>query len=320
MKTTFLKSALILAVAATFAFTANDAFAQIGNGTAPSNQQHKNNGGSSTRRTTGGGIGNGAAPSNQNKNTGGGIGSGARPNNNDNGGIGSGARPNSNNNGGIGSGARPNSNNNGGIGSGARPNKKGNDNNWNPGYGYNNRHPRYIPGNPNRHLGYNPFSDGRKIHRPAPIHRGYEYGSRFYNRPRGAYYISAGGYDFYFWNGIWYRGYGDYYGISRPPIGTMVARNIISSILYAVDYVDTYYYGYRQPCYVDAYGNYYTPVDSYYMRVVNAPTGSVLYDLPSDYQELNYNGQIYYVVGSTIYEYVYINDNSYYFRAVGVYE
>jgi hypothetical protein len=189
------------------------------------------------------------------------------------------------------------------------------------GYGYDNsRQPRYNPGNPNRHLGYNPFSDGRQIHRPAPIRRGYEYGARFYNRPRGAYYINASGYDYYFWNGIWYRGYGNYYGISRPPIGTLIARNLISSILYAVDYVDTYYYGYRQPYYVDAYGNYYTPVNSYYMRVVNAPTGSVLYDLPNDYQELNYDGQIYYVVGSTIYEYVYINDNSYYFRAVGVYE
>ena len=292
MKTTFLKSALILVVATTFAFTANDAFAQIGNGAAPSNQQHKNNGGSSTRRTTGGGTGKVAAPSNQNRNTGGGIGSGARPSNNNNGGIGSGARPSNNNNGGIGNGARPS----------------------------NGRHPRYIPGNPNRHFGYNPFSDGRKIHRPAPILRGYEYGSRFYNRPRGAYHVNAGGYDFYFWNGIWYRGYGDYYGIARPPVGAVIARNLISSILYAVDYVDTYYYGYRQPYYVDAYDNYYTPVNSYYMRVVNAPTGSVLYDLPSDYQELNYNGQIYYVVGSTIYEYVYINDNSYYFRAVGVYE
>lgn len=263
MKTTFLKSALIMAVAAIFAFTANDAFAQIGNGAATSNQQQKNNGGSSTRRTTGG-VGKGAAKFNQNRNTGG-IGSGARPNN-------------------------------------------------------NNRHPKYIPGNPNRRLGYNPFSDGRKIHRPAPIHRGYEYGSRFYTRPRGAYYINAGGYDFYFWNGIWYRGYGNYYGISRPPVGTLIARNLISSILYAVDYVDTYYYGYRQPYYVDAYGNYYTPVNSYYMRVANAPAGSVLYDLPSDYQEVNYNGQTYYAVGSTIYEYVYINDNSYYFRAVGVYE
>ena len=80
MKTTFLKSALIMAVAAIFAFTANDAFAQIGNGAAPSNQQQKNNGGSSTRRTTGG-VGKGAAKFNQNRNTGG-IGSGARPNNN----------------------------------------------------------------------------------------------------------------------------------------------------------------------------------------------------------------------------------------------
>ncbi|MDD3910981.1 MAG: hypothetical protein PHW85_03195 [Bacteroidales bacterium] len=289
MKTTFLKSALILAVAAIFAFTANDAFAQIGNGAAPSNQQQKNSGGSSTRRTTGG-VANGAAKSNQNRNTGG-IGSGTRPNNKGN---------NNNLNQNYG-------NNNGGIGSGARPNN-------------NNRHPKYIPGNSNRRWGYNPFSDGRQIHRPAPIHRGYEYGSRFYKRPRGAYYINAGGYDFYFWNGIWYRGYGNYYGISRPPVGTLIARNLISSILYAVDYVDTYYYGYRQPYYVDAYGNYYTPVNSYYMRVVNAPTGSVLYDLPSDYQEVNYNGRTYYAVGSTIYEYVYINDNSYYFRAVGVYE
>ena len=65
MKTIFLKEALILAVAAAFAFTANDAFAQIGNGAAPSGQQQKNNGGSSTRRNTGGGIGNGAAPANQ---------------------------------------------------------------------------------------------------------------------------------------------------------------------------------------------------------------------------------------------------------------
>ena len=122
----------------------------------------------------------------------------------------------------------------------------------------------------------------------------------------------------YFWNGVWYwHAYG-YYNVHRPPVGTRIPISDIAPYLYEVDY--EYYSGMNtRTYYVDSYANFYVQVNSYELQVVNAPDGAVLYDMPSDYKELVYDGSVYYVIGNSIFEYVYSNANSWYFRAVGIY-
>ena len=178
--------------------------------------------------------------------------------------------------------------------------------------------PRFDRANPNRHLGYNPFRDGRIIHRPAPVHTYYDFGYRYDIRPRGYYRYRINGMSMYFWGGVWYwHAYG-FYNVHRPPVGTRIPISNIAPYLYEVDY--DFYSGINtRTYYVDSYANFYVQVNSYELQVVNAPDGAVLYDMPSDYKELVYDGSVYYVVGNSIFEYVYSNANSWYFRAVGIY-
>ena len=178
--------------------------------------------------------------------------------------------------------------------------------------------PRFDRANPNRHLGYNPFRDGRIIHRPAPIHIYYDYGYRYDVRPRIYYKYRINGMSMYFWGGVWYwHAYG-YYNVHRPPVGTRIPISDIAPYLYEVDY-DFYSGIHTRTYYVDSYANFYVQVNSYELQVVNAPDGAVLYDMPSDYKEIVYDGSVYYVIGNSIFEYVYSNANSWYFRAVGIY-
>ena len=178
--------------------------------------------------------------------------------------------------------------------------------------------PRYDRGNPNRHLGYNPFRDGRLIHRPAPVRTYFDFGYRYEVRPRNYYRYRINGMSMYFWDGIWYwHAYG-YYNVHRPPVGTRIPISHIASFLYPVDF-EYYSEGFGRDYYVDSYANFYVQVNSYELKVVNAPDGAILYDMPSDYEEIVYNGRVYYVVGNSIFEYVYSNINSWYFRAVGIY-
>ena len=108
------------------------------------------------------------------------------------------------------------------------------------------------------------------------------------------------------------------YNVHRPPVGTRIPISDIAPYLYEVDF--EYYSGMNtRTYYVDSYANFYVQVNSYELQVVNAPDGAVLYDMPSDYKELVYDGSVYYVIGNSIFEYVYSNANSWYFRAVGIY-
>ena len=178
--------------------------------------------------------------------------------------------------------------------------------------------PKFDRANPNRHLGYNPFRDGRIIHRPSAIHIDFDLGLRFLTRPRHYYKYRINGMSMYFWNGVWYwHAYG-YYNVHRPPVGTRIPISDIAPYLYEVDY-DFYSGIHTRTYYVDSYANFYVQVNSYELQVVNAPDGAVLYDMPSDYKEIVYDGSVYYVVGNSIFEYVYSNANSWYFRAVGIY-
>ncbi len=177
--------------------------------------------------------------------------------------------------------------------------------------------PKFDRTNVNRYVGYAPFRDGRSIHRPAPIRAYFDFGYRFSDRPRNYYRYRINGMSMYFWDGTWYWRTNGFYNVHRPPVGTRIPISYISSSLYPVDYEsasDVPYNNY----YVDSYANFYVQINRYELRVVDAPNGAVLYDMPSDYRELIYNGRVYYVVGNAIFEYVYLNSYSWYFCAVGI--
>ena len=69
------------------------------------------------------------------------------------------------------------------------------------------------------------------------------YGYRVYNLPSAWRRISHWGIDYYFYNGIYYRSYGNAYVVCRPPFGTplevAIDRAILNTIRFAY-YVDTY--------------------------------------------------------------------------------
>ena len=188
--------------------------------------------------------------------------------------------------------------------------------------GYNP--PRYDRHDPNRYLGYNPFRDGRIIHRPEPYHSAFDFGIGFSTRPSAAVKIRFGGLTLYFSSGVWYNYSSGYYTVYRPPVGTTIAYNTIANNLYYVDFEVPMDYGITY--YVDSYANFYMPVRNFRtygntitLKVVDAPIGAILYDLPSDYKEIVYNGITYYLVGNSVFEYIYSTANSWYFRCIGIY-
>ncbi len=185
--------------------------------------------------------------------------------------------------------------------------------------------PRYNRNDPNRHLGYTPFRDGRVIHRPAPYRSAFDFGVRFSTRPSASIKIRFGGLTLYFSSGVWYNYSNGYYTVYRPPVGTVISYNNIANDLYYVDFEVVMDYG--TTYYVDSYANFYMPVRNFRtygntvsLEVVNAPIGAILYDLPSDYREIVRNGITYYVVGNSVFEYIYSTAHSWYFRCIGVYK
>ncbi len=57
------------------------------------------------------------------------------------------------------------------------------------------------------------------------------------------------GYDYYCYNDIWYRPYGGYYVVCRPPFGTVLAANLIADMTWAAvrySYYNTVYNTYSQ--------------------------------------------------------------------------
>ncbi len=69
------------------------------------------------------------------------------------------------------------------------------------------------------------------------------YGYRIHNRPPQWRHISHWGIDYYYYNGVYYRPYGGYYVVCRPPFGTplevAINRAILHSLRFAY-YCDVY--------------------------------------------------------------------------------
>ena len=79
------------------------------------------------------------------------------------------------------------------------------------------------------------------------------YGYRIHTPPPHWRRISHWGIDYYYYNGIYYRPYGGYYVVCRPPFGTPLERAIDRAILRAIRF--SYYY--------DTYRTYETAFDYY---------------------------------------------------------
>jgi len=79
------------------------------------------------------------------------------------------------------------------------------------------------------------------------------YGYRIHTPPPHWRRISHWGIDYYYYNGIYYRPYGSYYVVCRPPFGTPLERAIDRAILRAIRF--SYYY--------DTYRTYETAFDYY---------------------------------------------------------
>ena len=189
-------------------------------------------------------------------------------------------------------------------------------------------------------------------HTPMPSYRyGHHYfGHRIHSLPRGYVTMRVGGLDYYYYDGIYYRPYraGGYY-ICRPPRGTTIASTLFNVALTAIaintirneieraqraaelsrvystannGYVirtsDDYYTGniatqLNQEYYYQDGVFYILQNGQYY--VIEAPIGALVTEIPADYDEIELDGETYYLVENTLYK-VTVIDGALYFEVV----
>ena len=181
-------------------------------------------------------------------------------------------------------------------------------------------------------------------HRPVPYHHhGYHYfGHRIYTLPIGYRLIRVGYRDYYYYDGIYYRPYwdGGYY-ICRPPLGTVIAstlfdvamttiaintirneierariaaelsgyyaaRNADYTLRTSDDYYNTNLVNQAGQNYYYQDGVFYTLQNGEY-RVIEAPIGALVDEIPEDYDEIELGGKTYYQVEDTLFKPTIIN-------------
>jgi hypothetical protein len=102
---------------------------------------------------------------------------------------------------------------------------------------------------PPRHRDFLPMDRPRPFYGDYPHYFGY----RIQVIPAGYRRIHHWGIDYYFYDGIYYRPYGGYYVVCRPPFGTPLERAIDRAILRSL----------RFSYYVNTYRTYNTVFDNY---------------------------------------------------------
>ena len=181
-------------------------------------------------------------------------------------------------------------------------------------------------------------------HRPIPYHHhGYHYfGHRIHTLPIGYAVIRVGYRDYYYYDGIYYRPYwdGGYY-ICRPPLGTVIAstlfdvamttiaintirneierariaaelsgyyaaRNANYTLRTSDDYYNTNLVNQAGQNYYYQDGVFYTLQNGEY-RVIEAPIGALVDEIPEDYDEIELGGKTYYQVEDTLFKPTIIN-------------
>lgn len=189
-------------------------------------------------------------------------------------------------------------------------------------------------------------------HAPMPSYRygNHYFGHRIHSLPRGYVTMRVGGLDYYYYDGIYYRPYraGGYY-ICRPPRGTTIASTLFNVALTAIaintirNEIDraqraaelSRVYSTRNNGYVirtsdDYYtGNIATQLNQeYYYQdgvfyilqngqyyVIEAPIGALVTEIPADYDEIELDGETFYLVENTLYK-VTVIDGALYFEVV----
>lgn len=116
-----------------------------------------------------------------------------------------------------------------------------------------------------------------------------------------------GGYPGYY---RYHHGWRPYYGYYYPPLGFYVSALPFGYFTLGAAFGPMYYYG----------GSYYAPVDDSNQdegyKVVDAPVGALVPDLPDGATEVQVNGQPYYDVNGTYYQEV-MTDNGRRYKVVG---
>jgi len=188
-------------------------------------------------------------------------------------------------------------------------------------------------------------------HAPIPSYRygDHYFGYRLNTLPRGYVVMRVGGLDYYYYDGIYYRPYlgGGYY-VCRPPRGTSIASTMLNVALTAIaintirneieraqraaelsrayanrntgyvlrtsDYYNTNLTGQLNQDYYYQDGVFYILKNGQYY-VIEAPIGALVTEIPSDYDEIELDGRIYYLVEDTLYKATVI-DGALYFEVV----
>ena len=146
------------------------------------------------------------------------------------------------------------------------------------------------------------------------------------------------GLTYYLYDNIWYRPYGEYYVVARPPFGTLLAANLIADMAWTIAKL-SYYNTLTQPraqvavglagqlglsqSYADASNTYYyqdgvfysiAPDGQYY--VIVPPAGALVEKLPEDFETIYLGGEKYFKVDDTIYQFT-VSEGKPYFEVIG---
>ena len=194
-----------------------------------------------------------------------------------------------------------------------------------------------------------PYLAGGRPPRPYHYADHHYFGYRLHRLPpRARFFCHYGLYDYYYYDGIYYRPFGGGYIVCRPPFGERIARSLVNAALtvavinaapdaierahtaarisssyaranadYTARTVEDYY---NTSASVDN-GEYYYQDGVFYALsggeyiVIEPPVGALVKKLPEDYQKVNYNGEEYYQVDSTLYK-LSVVDGDVYFEVV----
>lgn len=136
-----------------------------------------------------------------------------------------------------------------------------------------------------------------------PRHHAPLFGHRVRYLPHGYVVRYYGGRPYYYYDGVYYRPYryGGYY-VCRPPLGTVFAATLFDAAMTAVA-INTIGNAISEAVRDIYYQNgvFYSREDDEY-RVVQAPIGAQVAQIPSDYELIELDGETYYQVEDTIYK------------------
>lgn len=119
--------------------------------------------------------------------------------------------------------------------------------------------------------------------------------------PSGTVFREHAGIRIGFYNGIYYRPYGNHFIVSIPPIGFRVNYLPVGFIAFSLFNTPYYYYG----------GVYYQRIDNEYV-VVQPPLGALVQTIPQGGQQLIIDGNTYYIVDGVQYQAVIYNGQIWY--------